>query len=244
MEDWNQTALEARTDQRAFARLAEGHRQWLLRLCAQVSRRYITDSDDEWSVALIALDEAVRGYDESKGDFDAFASVVVRRRVLDHLRREGRHGWELSVPPGAFEGTLDREELDGTDTQVREKMSGEALDRDTERDASARAREEIAAMQSILKEYGFSFFDLADCSPKTEKTRMSCGQAIRCLIASVALLAKMRLARLLPVKELSAQSGVVRKILDRHRRYIIAGAEILDGDFPILAEYMSYVKRG
>lgn len=98
-------------------------------------------------------------------------------------------------------------------------------------------------MQAVLQAYGFSFFDLADSSPKTDKTKRSCGTAIRTLLAAAVLLAKMRLARLLPIKELSAESGVVRKILERHRKYIIAGAEILDGDFPILAGYLSYVKE-
>jgi len=53
----------------------------------------------------------------------------------------------------------------------------------------------------------------------------------------------MRLKKLLPIRELSEESGVVRKILDRHRKYIIAGAEILDGDFPILASYLRSVRE-
>jgi len=64
------------------------------------------------------------------------------------------------------------------------------------------------------------------------------------MIASAILMAKMRLKRLLPIKELSEESGIVRKILDRHRRYIIAGAEIMDGDFPILASYLKYIREG
>ena len=98
-------------------------------------------------------------------------------------------------------------------------------------------------MQGILQLYGFSFFDLADASPKTEKTRKSCGQAVRTLIATAILMAQMRLKRLLPIKELSEASGVIRKILERHRKYIIAAAEILDGDFPILAGYMAFIKK-
>ena len=91
--------------------------------------------------------------------------------------------------------------------------------------------------------YGFSFFDLADASPKTEKTKKSCAQAVRTLIATAILMAQMRLKRLLPIKELSEASGVIRKILERHRKYIIAAAEILDGDFPILAGYMAFIKK-
>ena len=110
-------------------------------------------------------------------------------------------------------------------------------------DSVSRARTEIAEMQDILHEYGFSFFDLAECSPKAEKTKKSCSQAIRTMIASAVLMAKMRLKRMLPMKELSERSGVIRKILDRHRRYIIAGSEILDGDFPILASYLRSVRE-
>ena len=240
MEDWNRAALEAKTDPRAFDRLVEGRRQWLLGLCGQTAHRYVTDSDDEWSISLMALDEAVKGYDEGKGDFLAFASVVVRRRVTDWLRTEGRHSQEVTV--GAFDE--EPEEPDAAQLQTQTKLAGAAMERESRQDTADRAREEIAAMQSILKEYGFSFFDLAESSPKAEKTKKSCGTAIRCLIASVVMMAKMRLSRLLPMKELTAESGVARKILDRHRRYIIAGAEILDGDFPILAGYLRFVKEG
>ena len=58
------------------------------------------------------------------------------------------------------------------------------------------------------------------------------------------LMEKLRASKMLPIRELSLASGVVRKILERHRRYIIAGAEILDGDFPILAGYLAFVKGG
>ena len=121
-------------------------------------------------------------------------------------------------------------------------MAEEAADAPGE-DAASLAREEIAEMQSVLQRYGFSFFDLADASPKTEKTRKSCAQAVRTLLAAALLMAQMRLRRLLPIRELSEASGVVRKILERHRKYIIAAAEILDGDFPILAGYMSYIRK-
>ena len=98
-------------------------------------------------------------------------------------------------------------------------------------------------MQEILDEYGFSFLDLTECSPKAEKTKKSCGLAIRTLIASAVLMALMRLKRLLPIKELCEKSGVIRKILERHRKYIIASAEILDGDFPVLASYLRYIRE-
>ena len=229
-------ALAAKTDERAFNELVESHKSWILRVASEVTHRYVTDSDDEWSIALMAFSEAVQSYEAGKGSFRGLAAMVIRRRVVDYLRAEGRHSDELTVSPAAFEDTLDEDEAGGVETQVRQHMAEEPDD------TASRARAEIEEMQGILQLYGFSFFDLADASPKAEKTKQSCAQAVRTLLVTALLLAQMRLKRLLPIKELSAASGVVRKILERHRKYIIASAEILDGDFPILAGYLAYIK--
>lgn len=229
-------ALAAKTDERAFNELVESHKSWILRVASEVTHRYVTDSDDEWSIALMAFSEAVQSYEEGKGSFRGLAAMVIRRRVVDYLRAEGRHSDELAVSPAAFEDALDEDEAGGVDLQVQRRMAEEPDD------TASRARAEIEEMQGILQLYGFSFFDLADASPKAEKTKQSCAQAVRTLLVTALLLAQMRLKRLLPIKELSAASGVVRKILERHRKYIIASAEILDGDFPILAGYLAYIK--
>lgn len=243
MNELEQKVLAAKTDESRFNDLVESHKAWMLRVASETTHRYVTDSDDEWSIALMAFSEAVQSYEEEKGSFRGLAAMVIRRRIVDYLRAEGRHSDEFSVTPAAFEDGLDEEEAGGLNLQVQQRVAEEADDAPGE-DAASMAREEISEMQGILQLYGFSFFDLADASPKTEKTKRSCGQAVRTLIASVILMAQMRLKRLLPIKELSEASGVIRKILERHRKYIIAAAEILDGDFPILAGYMAFIKKG
>ena len=240
VNELEQDVLRANEDENALADLIEANRSFILRCASETVHRYITDSDDEWSIALLAFSEAVRDYEDGKGSFRGLAAIVIRRRVLDYLRSQSRFD-ELAVTPDAFDGSLDSDTAGGMELAVQQRMGEEAIE--AADDTAQRARTEIGAMQEILHEYGFSFFDLADASPKADKTKRSCGVAIRTLIASLVLMAKMRLAHLLPIKELSAESGVVRKILERHRKYIIAGAEILDGDFPILAGYLSYVKE-
>ena len=242
MNELEQQVLAAKTDEEIFNELVESHKAWMLRVASETTHRYVTDSDDEWSIALMAFSETVQSYEEGKGSFRGLAAMVIRRRVVDYLRTEGRHADELSVTPAAFEDGLDEDEAGGVNLQVQQRMAEETDDAPGE-DTASLAREEIAEMQAILQRYGFSFFDLADASPKTEKTKKSCGQAVRTLIATTILIAQMRLKRLLPIKELSEASGVIRKILERHRKYIIAAAEILDGDFPILAGYMAFIKK-
>ncbi len=242
MNELEEKVLAAKTDEGIFNELVESNQPWILRVASETTHRYVTDSDDEWSVALMAFHEAVQSYEEDKGSFRGLAGMVIRRRIVDYIRSEGRHGDEMSVTPAAFEDGLDEEEAGGVNLQVQRRVAEEAADAPGE-DTASLARAEIAEMQEILQLYGFSFFDLADASPKAEKTKKSCAQAVRTLIASVLLMAQMRLKRLLPIKELSEVSGVIRKILERHRKYIIASAEILDGDFPILAGYLAFIKR-
>lgn len=243
MDDLRDQVLAAKTDDGKFGILAEENKKWILQCASQAVHHYVTDSDDEWSIALMAFSEAVQSFEESKGSFRALASVIIKRRLTDYLRSEGKRSAEIIVMPGAFDGELDEEDATGVNLHVQQTVATASAAAASD-DSSERAREEIAEMQEILHEYGFSFFDLAESSPKAEKTKKSCGQAIRTLIASVILMAKMRLKRLLPIKELSEESGVVRKILERHRKYIIAGAEIMDGDFPILASYLRFIREG
>lgn len=216
----DRSALAAKTDEQALNNLIETQKSWILKVCSDVTHRYITDSDDEWSTALLAFHEAVQSYDESKGTFLAFASVVIRRRLLDDIRSQWRHKGEIHVLEGELEEEPDRSI-----------------------DTAQAAREEIAAAQAILKPYGFSFFDLAESSPKAEKTKAACCSAVIALLKDGELLDKMRKNKALPMKELEKASGVARKILDRHRRYIIAAAEILSGEYPVLAEYLGYIRK-
>ena len=54
---------------------------------------------------------------------------------------------------------------------------------------------------------------------------------------------QMRRTHSLPVAAISAALDIIRKILERHRRYIITATEILDGDYPHLAEYLDYIRK-
>ena len=67
---------------------------------------------------------------------------------------------------------------------------------------------------------------------------------LRELTGDPALLDRMRKTGALPGKELCRRAGVPPKLLEHHRRYIIAAAEILDGDYPHLADYLRFVRKG
>ncbi len=220
----------------------EENEKWILGCASKSAHRFVTKSDDEWSVALMAFSEAVRSYDDGKGEFLPFASVVIKRRILDYLRSEGRRSGEVSVAPEVFEGEIPEDNAESVHLMVQQKIVEDSFESDAERNAPT-AKEEIEKVQKLLEKYGFSLFDLAECSPKAEKTKKCCADAVNALLSGEDLLDKMKKSASLPIKELCDKSGVKRKILERHRKYIIAAAEILGGDFPVLAEYMNYIRR-
>ncbi len=234
--------MSAKTDDLIMSNLVENNKKWILKSAYQATGRYVSENDDEWSVALIAFSEAVRKYQSDKGSFHAFASVVIKRRLYDYLKTEGRHRNVIFVAPEVFSGEMKNTESDRTGFRLQGQLMKAEREADRE-DFSERAREEIEEMQEILSQYGFSFFDLASSSPKAENTKKNCARAICTLIASTIMMLAMRMKRKLPAKDLSERSGVTRKLLDRYRRYIIAAAEILDGPFPILGSYLEYVRK-
>ncbi len=238
-----QKALKAKNDERAFEELLREKRKWMAGVAYRNVGHFVTESDDEWSITLLAFHEAVRSYEENKGDFDAFAALVIRRRLTDFLRDQYRHMPEIPVEQAVLEGNP--EELEDPGALELEIIGSEGIvARQEDTPGTTPLQDEIQAMQQVLAGYGFSFFDLADCSPKAEKTKAVCAKIIRALTDSPELMKKMRRAKTLPIQDLIKVLKVPRKILERHRKYIIASAEIIGGEYPLLADYLAYIRKG
>ncbi|MEE3420581.1 MAG: sigma factor [Lachnospiraceae bacterium] len=241
-----QLVYEAKNDEAAFEQLCHQYHRFIMTCAYQVVRRFVTEHDDEWSTALIAFHEAVEAYDVSKGSFPSFAALVIKRRIADEARREGRHDQELLMKPETMAGSVgddsDEEPPSAVELEVQAKER-EISEEKTEIPGVNPMKDEIDAVSDIFKEYGFTFFDLVDCSPKAGKTRESCAKAVAILLRDGAIFNQMRKTHMLPIAEILRISKLPRKLLERHRKYIIAAAEILHGEYPLLAEYMSSIRK-
>ncbi len=232
----NIRAVEAGCDKDKKNRFLMEERVHILRLTAVILRHRITDSDDEFSIALIAVSDAIDHYSESKGDFWAFAAVVTRNRLFDYLRREKRIGdRETDVSPEAFSGDAgEDDETDAASITVA-KMS-------IEKDVDSDLKQEIVAIRDELNDYDITFRDLAEVSPKSEKTKRDCGLAIAAMFLPPPLVEFLLRKKRLPLAEIEKRTGVKRKLLDRHRKHIVAATLVCAGDYPHLQEYFPYRK--
>ena len=193
-----------------------------LKVCSRVSGKFVNPYDDEASIARLAILEAMARYEPDRGSILLFLAQVVKSRVLDHKRREKR--W-YTLPFSLLkqvENPVDRQ----ADDDLLEILND--MDR----------KQEIEHLQLILGDYGISFADLVASSPKHRKTREETRQIALLLAQTEELKQDLREKKVLPVKQLIELGRFKRKTLERYRKYIIASAIILAGDFPNIQPFV------
>ncbi len=206
----------------------------ILKLTGKITHSSITRSDDEWAVALTAVNEAIDRFDPEKGQFWPLAAAVIKNRITDEYRKKSKY-IETPVNPGAFDGNVPEEEdIQAAELEVS-LNSGVTTD--------TTLKDEIDALEEELNGFGISFFELEESSPKAVKTRKACADVIKAIFLPPPLMAAIRRAKKLPIKDIIKRSRISNKLIDKHRKYLVTSALILDGDYPALSEYLGYMKR-
>ncbi|MFA9380220.1 MAG: sigma factor [Acetanaerobacterium sp.] len=235
MKDPQTSVVLAQKDEQALSAFIVKNERFILKTAAAVCHRYLTKSDDEWSVALQAFCQAVSLFKPEKGSFSGLAETVIRRRLIDYMRSQQKYTGELPVDPVLFDTPADD---DGENIPVRLAVARKVL-----RQEGDSLKLEIEAASEVFAGFGFSFYDLATCSPKAKKTKSACAKAAAYILRHSQLLDELDRSRQLPIKILEKHAKVPRKILERHRKYIIAAVVILSGEYPFLADYMHTIKE-
>ena len=183
--------------------------------------------DDELSIAMFAFHESVLNYSKAKGTFLSFASMNIKNRLIDYYRKEKRHSDLIS---------LDRETDDGEHKQtVLEKLDS-GKDEIGDRTIRQATKEEILEFSAQLSDYGLTLGDIAMNCPKQDRTLSACHRALAYAKEHPELLKALISEKKLPIARLVSGSGVERKTLERHRKYMVAillaytnGFEIIRG---------------
>lgn len=233
MRNIDENVLQAQQDKQYLEEFIKEYEVFILHTAHKGAGQYITKRDDQWSVALSAFHEAVRSYNFDKGAFLSFAETVIKRRLYDYSRKESRHDCEVLIDSYTLEN-----DQDVGDASIKFEVMKKTADYQ-----ESDAKLEIQIISETLKEYGITFLELSDTSPKAGKTKIVCGSAVRYLVQNPLLLNEMRRTKTLPLKIIENKMNLPRKVLERHRKYIIAGAEIISGDYPILSEYLRFMRE-
>ncbi len=203
-------------DDKAREELLRAYKPHVLRIAEKSCGRGLEwGRDDELSIGLIALNEAVDRFDMDRSDsFPAFAGLVIKSRLKDFYRREKK-----LIPP---ELSLQDREEEVTPAELNRAWE---LYRQ-EKEARERALE-ITEYRKLLADYEITFDELVSIAPKRKQHRQELIGAAREMARRFDLMAYLFRNKRLPLNELGAGCGLGRKTLERGRKYIISVALVL-----------------
>lgn len=143
MRDLDYFVLKAAEDQYKLDQLIRQEEAFIIKTSSEITKRYITKSDDEWSIALMAFVQAVHDYNLEKGSFIPFAKLVIKRRLIDYIRKQAKYQTEFFVDPNVFDMDKDANEAD---TSIRLSISKQVTNQ-----VDNSITQEIASANDMLK---------------------------------------------------------------------------------------------
>ena len=213
--------------------IIDAYKPFIAKSVSSVCKRYIYETDDEFSIGLIAFNEAIEKYSPERGSsLLSFSEVLIKRRVIDYIRKQIKYqhiSLDLSSAPYDEEsaGTIIENELSIEEYQ---KKADEQLRKD-----------EIVHFQNLLSTFDLSFSDLVANSPKHADARKSAILTAKMLVEDQDLKNLLFEKKRLPIKQLEQMVNVSRKTIERNRKYIIAIALILSSDYVYMKDYIKGV---
>jgi len=213
--------------------IINSYKPFIAKTVSSVCKRYIYETDDEFSIGLIAFNEAIEKYSKERGNsLLSFSEVIIKRRVIDYIRKQSKNQ-HLS-----FDLTNDTNEEETAGTIIVNELS---LDDYQKKNDEQLRKDEIVHFQKLLTTFDLSFSDLVEISPKHVDARKNAIMAAKLLVENEELKEMLFTNKRLPIKQLEKMVDVSRKTIERNRKYIIAIALILSSDYVYMKDYIKGV---
>lgn len=198
-----------------------------------LQRPPIEGHDDELSIAMIAFHEAISGYSRTRGSFLKYAAMLIKSRLIDYRRKEQRHSHTISLDTPAGD-----EEKSIADILADEQNHSEKM---VTRDAT---RAEIEELTRQMEQFGVTLTDVAENCPRQQRTLGACRKALHYAQENPELMEDFLRTKRLPIARLTEGSGVERKTLERHRKYMVALLLIYTNGYEIIRGHLKQVMKG
>lgn len=211
----NERAMIAKESSEEFERLLVEYRPFIL---GRVYGHGFGSDDDEISVALMAFYEAVKTYRQDKGSFLSYAAEVIKYRLIDNRRRLKKNG--LHVISGGENISL-----------YAARQQAEIVEDRQER------RLEIIDFINELNSWGINIEQLEEASPKHKNSKALCGYVLVTMLSDEELKGQIKKTKKLPIKQIAQKLNISEKLLERHRRYLVAAFIINSGEYRYLKDY-------
>ena len=209
------------------------YKPFILKAVSKVTKRFVEiENSEEYSIGLMAFNESIDSYDTKyKRGFFSFSSQVIKRRIIDFIRKNANDKKTLPMTYYQKEDGVNFEEKYLTD-----EGSGQFENIEVE--------EEIIMFKNELKKYGITLKDLADCAPKHNDSKILCLNIARAIAGNDILYEKFMRTRNIPLTELLEKVKVYHGTVSRNRKYIIALTLIIKSELEVIKSYVEDFEAG
>lgn len=168
------------------------YQPFVLSVISKLKNGYVSAANEEFSIGLMAFNEAIDKYQINKGSFLSFARLVIESRVKNYWKKESG-----------------QENLSLEEYLQFEKVS-----------VNSDLKIEILSFEEVLSDFGLTFEDLVEKRPKHQKSRDNAirigHESSKDKEITDALYQKKRL----PISLISRKLTVTLKILKRNKLFI------------------------
>ncbi len=192
------------------------------------SKRVDLKSSDEYSIGLMAFDEAIEKFDHSRSrSFLKFAEMVIKRRMVDYFRNTSSVS-KNEIPFSYFSSK--------SGTELEEKLNMSCVDSGTSR------YELVCELEDFSKQmeaYGLDIRKLPDYMPKHKDSKQMCINIAKKIVENRQIFNKLKTKKYIQMKELTKIIDVHPKTVERNRAFIICLCIIYENDYGNFKAYLN-----
>ncbi|MDF1617390.1 sigma-70 family RNA polymerase sigma factor [Petrocella sp. FN5] len=169
---------------------------FIVKTIAGVTKRYVeVENSEELGIALEAFNDLLDTYDEEKGHFYSYAKVVIKNKLIDHIRKQARVTVVSIEEHHAIKDDLDDEAI---------------------------VRQELIRYKEILNRHGISFELLASHKPVHKNTKDMVFELALMILRNTQMVQHLVEKKRLPMTKISKDYGVSIRFIKSHKYTITA----------------------
>lgn len=188
------------------------YKPYIINIVGHLSKKYVTWSEEESSIGLIAFNRAIDTFDSQGGrTFINYVYLLIQRDLIDFFRKEKRNQ-HLSL-----EHPLDEKE----DFILKHHEVDKSFDLYNRNIQSTELVEEILELDQTLNQFGISFEELEHYSPQHSDTRQLLLTMAKKFVEDKECVTTLKNKKRLPILLFTGKTGYKIKTIERHRKYLI-----------------------
>lgn len=219
-------------DKKLKEKFIEDYTPFVLKVISSfyTTKKYNLKDTDEYSIGLMAFDEAIEKFDNSKSRrFLKFAEMVIKRRLIDYFRKISSIN-KKEIPFSYFNNNNESE------LEEYLYMYGDCWESDR-----YELVYDLKDFSEKLENYGLNIKNLPDYLPKHKDSKQMCINIAKKIIENKDIYNKLKTKKYFKMKDLSKLIDVHPKTVERNREFIICLCIILENDYVNFKAYINKI---